>query len=142
PSPTVCSPPSSLATSSARARRRPHSATAVGASCWSAITSSYVANSCASAARRWTPRGTASSPPSTGRHVPSAAVAPSLKRCASSDWKSELAQDRKSTRLNSSHVKISYAVFCLKKKTTALSPIRKNLPLPLHLILSAALDNE
>src|SRR5436309_11976940 len=31
----------------------------------------------------------------------------------------ELAEiaDRKSTRLNSSHVKISYAVFCLKKKT-------------------------
>src|SRR5690606_40311388 len=28
-------------------------------------------------------------------------------------------QDRKSTRLNSSHVKISYAVFCLKKKNTA-----------------------
>src|SRR5690606_40892329 len=26
-------------------------------------------------------------------------------------------EDRKSTRLNSSHVKISYAVFCLKKKT-------------------------
>src|SRR5690606_40909465 len=26
-------------------------------------------------------------------------------------------QDRKSTRLNSSHVKSSYAVFCLKKKT-------------------------
>src|SRR5690606_40255181 len=26
-------------------------------------------------------------------------------------------QDRKSTRLNSSHVKISYAVFCLKKTT-------------------------
>src|SRR5690625_2429261 len=26
--------------------------------------------------------------------------------------------DRKSTRLNSSHVAISYAVFCLKKKTT------------------------
>src|SRR5579883_3228821 len=29
---------------------------------------------------------------------------------------SEVAADRKSTRLNSSHVKISYAVFCLKKK--------------------------
>src|SRR5690606_13448423 len=29
-------------------------------------------------------------------------------------WK--FAKDRKSTRLNSSHVKISYAVFCLKKK--------------------------
>src|SRR5690625_5404837 len=27
------------------------------------------------------------------------------------------AQDRKSTRLNSSHVAISYAVFCLKKKS-------------------------
>src|SRR5690349_23560662 len=27
-----------------------------------------------------------------------------------------LEQDRKSTRLNSSHVEISYAVFCLKKK--------------------------
>src|SRR5690606_40066120 len=30
-------------------------------------------------------------------------------------WAQQL--DRKSTRLNSSHVKISYAVFCLKKKT-------------------------
>src|SRR5690554_7232660 len=32
-------------------------------------------------------------------------------------------QDRKSTRLNSSHVRISYAVFCLKKKnsTTTLT---------------------
>src|SRR3989442_5834923 len=29
--------------------------------------------------------------------------------------------DRKSTRLNSSHVRISYAVFCLKKKKTSLS---------------------
>src|SRR5690606_41422167 len=29
-----------------------------------------------------------------------------------------LIADRKSTRLNSSHVKISYAVFCLKKKKT------------------------
>src|SRR5690606_39422728 len=28
----------------------------------------------------------------------------------------DAALDRKSTRLNSSHVKISYAVFCLKKK--------------------------
>src|SRR5690606_35718161 len=30
--------------------------------------------------------------------------------------------DRKSTRLNSSHVKISYAVFCLKKKTPSPTP--------------------
>src|SRR3712207_8961878 len=28
------------------------------------------------------------------------------------------AEDRKSTRLNSSHANISYAVFCLKKKTS------------------------
>src|SRR5699024_11473728 len=28
----------------------------------------------------------------------------------------EIVEDRKSTRLNSSHVSISYAVFCLKKK--------------------------
>src|SRR5690554_7135481 len=32
-----------------------------------------------------------------------------------------LQRDRKSTRLNSSHVRISYAVFCLKKKKT-ISP--------------------
>src|SRR5690606_41367212 len=32
------------------------------------------------------------------------------------DLPHEVHQDRKSTRLNSSHVKISYAVFCLKKK--------------------------
>src|SRR3712207_9025553 len=33
-----------------------------------------------------------------------------------------LDQDRKSTRLNSSHANISYAVFCLKKKTKTCSP--------------------
>src|SRR5690349_22842833 len=32
--------------------------------------------------------------------------------------------DRKSTRLNSSHVEISYAVFCLKKKTIISSTRR------------------
>src|ERR1039458_1899427 len=32
-------------------------------------------------------------------------------------------RDRKSTRLNSSHLGISYAVFCLKKKSHALAPI-------------------
>src|SRR5207249_1752848 len=34
----------------------------------------------------------------------------------SSDGQATLIEDRKSTRLNSSHVSISYAVFCLKKK--------------------------
>src|SRR5690554_7568587 len=32
------------------------------------------------------------------------------------DWCVSCHVDRKSTRLNSSHVRISYAVFCLKKK--------------------------
>src|SRR3712207_8398816 len=34
-------------------------------------------------------------------------------------------EDRKSTRLNSSHANISYAVFCLKKKKNILSPACK-----------------
>src|SRR5690554_7674163 len=33
-------------------------------------------------------------------------------------YKEKRTLDRKSTRLNSSHVRISYAVFCLKKKNT------------------------
>src|SRR3712207_7958148 len=32
-------------------------------------------------------------------------------------------KDRKSTRLNSSHANISYAVFCLKKKSTSIYSI-------------------
>ena len=41
----------------------------------------------------------------------------------SSVSENETDRDRKSTRLNSSHANISYAVFCLKKK--------KNTPIPL-----------
>src|SRR5207253_10395475 len=41
------------------------------------------------------------------------------------------ALDRKSTRLNSSHVAISYAVFCLKKETTYLALLHAG-PLALH----------
>src|SRR2546430_9814907 len=33
-------------------------------------------------------------------------------------------RDRKSTRLNSSHSQISYAVFCLKKKKTRIKTVR------------------
>src|SRR5690606_40997018 len=36
-------------------------------------------------------------------------------------------EDRKSTRLNSSHVKISYAVFCLKKKKKTRHISRKHI---------------
>src|SRR5688572_32732805 len=43
---------------------------------------------------------------------------------------SAVEEDRKSTRLNSSHSQISYAVFCLKKKkaTPRLSPFPPNIP--------------
>src|SRR2546430_12166799 len=42
--------------------------------------------------------------------------------------------DRKSTRLNSSHSQISYAVFCLKKKKTNPSKVPSSSPLSaLHL---------
>src|SRR5690606_41522471 len=40
----------------------------------------------------------------------------SARRAAPGRHPQQGLQDRKSTRLNSSHVKISYAVFCLKKK--------------------------
>src|SRR2546429_6511985 len=45
-----------------------------------------------------------------------------------------LSEDRKSTRLNSSHGYISYAVFCLKKKNPTAQPAR-------HLCLPIALPN-
>src|SRR5690625_8050232 len=47
-------------------------------------------------------------------------MAISGKKCPKQASVQEVAEktDRKSTRLNSSHVAISYAVFCLKKKTT------------------------
>src|SRR6266702_1094235 len=50
------------------------------------------------------------------RHAPAAALG--LER----------SQDRKSTRLNSSHVAISYAVFCLKKKKKTIIRLCPSLP--------------
>src|SRR3712207_6852490 len=47
--------------------------------------------------------------------LPQRDVIHTAKQVASLDLVSE---DRKSTRLNSSHANISYAVFCLKKKKT------------------------
>src|SRR5258707_5730506 len=40
--------------------------------------------------------------------------------------------DRKSTRLNSSHANISYAVFCLKKKKTSARPSHQHTPLTIR----------
>src|SRR5690606_41924595 len=39
----------------------------------------------------------------------------------------KMIRDRKSTRLNSSHVKISYAVFCLKKKKKTINNEKLNI---------------
>src|SRR5256885_5879585 len=39
-----------------------------------------------------------------------------IGRFSTSAWVRVVGEDRKSTRLNSSHLVISYAVFCLKKK--------------------------
>src|SRR5438034_4807940 len=58
--------------------------------------------------------------PKNGKPVilPSAnfSVSNSLKSCTFGNPTCSKVQDRKSTRLNSSHTVISYAVFCLKKK--------------------------
>src|SRR5688500_19927277 len=43
-------------------------------------------------------------------------VVPDLKGLTGADWRR--VEDRKSTRLNSSHLVISYAVFCLKKENS------------------------
>src|SRR5690606_39663386 len=49
----------------------------------------------------------------------SLALFPKTFRVRADKSTSSTCKDRKSTRLNSSHVKISYAVFCLKKKKIA-----------------------
>src|SRR2546421_5757315 len=53
-----------------------------------------------------------------------------------SQLQTQISQDRKSTRLNSSHDQISYAVFCLKKKTTQTknhnTTNKQNKQLPQH----------
>src|SRR5256885_2871323 len=53
--------------------------------------------------------------------VPAADVAVLEQLRADSSVRDTLHLDRKSTRLNSSHLVISYAVFCLKKKKTRYS---------------------
>src|SRR5436309_12024261 len=62
--------------------------------------------------------------PAKGRPAPEAVapreVSPRIGN-TDADARRDLA-DRKSTRLNSSHVKISYAVFCLKKKKKDCRP--------------------
>src|SRR5438270_6689204 len=47
---------------------------------------------------------------------------------ADPDIRQGIKEDRKSTRLNSSHSQISYAVFCLKKKKKGESPLQRPTP--------------
>src|SRR5690606_42090690 len=60
--------------------------------------------------------------PTTTAAAPAGVLVEASPRAANSAAKDTMVmtlvmvRDRKSTRLNSSHVKISYAVFCLKKK--------------------------
>src|SRR5436305_7267423 len=63
--------------------------------------------------------------PSLGLHPRPAIGQPELGALVAAVVDERHPVDRKSTRLNSSHVRISYAVFCLKKKNTkqiALTP--------------------
>src|SRR5690349_22880728 len=54
-----------------------------------------------------------------GAHLTGILGGPASARAQVRDRKAPCgSRDRKSTRLNSSHVEISYAVFCLKKKNT------------------------
>src|SRR3712207_7331218 len=63
-------------------------------------------------------------PPARGAPRPDRVSAADLERRSVSGWLA--IGDRKSTRLNSSHANISYAVFCLKKKklsSPSLAPV-------------------
>src|SRR5690348_17903811 len=64
------------------------------------------------AEQRWERRCPAVDPPTGQRTVVREQADPAV-----------LARDRKSTRLNSSHPSISYAVFCLKKKNISISVV-------------------
>src|SRR3712207_7532003 len=59
------------------------------------------------------------SPPAIAGTYPLAEAPQALRRLAAG-----VPEDRKSTRLNSSHANISYAVFCLKKITYSASTVR------------------
>src|SRR3989442_11881578 len=50
------------------------------------------------------------------RGLPRGSALDSVSDGSSAEPRGRPRRDRKSTRLNSSHVRISYAVFCLKKK--------------------------
>src|SRR2546426_6610099 len=81
-----------------------------------------------SAARIVSPLGKVAPPtitsasPAPTRHAPNVSGCSSAARAAASVGNLS-GRDRKSTRLNSSHLVISYAVFCLKKKKNIMKKL-------------------
>src|SRR5687768_18201318 len=61
-----------------------------------------------------------------GRAQPRGVTVEPVEHRQVTDLGEHTAQDRKSTRLNSSHGYISYAVFCLKKKITFSDGVCRN----------------
>src|SRR5256886_7613106 len=57
-----------------------------------------------------------------------ASIKPNMSTLQLAIYYSDAGEDRKSTRLNSSHSQISYAVFCLKKKKTKTQNEKRVLP--------------
>src|SRR5438270_3410925 len=86
-----------------------------------AMTAGSTASAGTGAARNAAP-GTACGPrSSSGPSAPSGRRGPPAAAARCEPWREnedplQVGEDRKSTRLNSSHSQISYAVFCLKKK--------------------------
>src|SRR5690606_39917509 len=70
------------------------------------------------------------------RSVPGAVEPDHVRRPQRQRGRRVAEQDRKSTRLNSSHVKISYAVFCLKKKKKKKK--RRTAPKKQHVTMSVS----
>src|SRR3712207_7111243 len=70
-------------------------------------------------AQRWRDRS-GDGPAEQGRRVACRVHEVAFTRRGRQAGPAGVEQDRKSTRLNSSHANISYAVFCLKKKKTSL----------------------
>src|SRR5699024_11460585 len=59
---------------------------------------------------------TSTVPPEIIKGYPNSVSTETFLKIGDFDTEEEMIKDRKSTRLNSSHVSISYDVFCLKKK--------------------------
>src|SRR5438445_9097327 len=101
-----------------RARRSDRTLSCLGSRCWTRTNAMPLSNGRCDSIVVQASRPPADAPiPTTGKT--SGRVALSEDGEDACDFTAVFfGEDRKSTRLNSSHANISYAVFCLKKKTT------------------------